>query len=78
MLAGTKFRGEFEERFKGVLKEIEQSGDRIILFIDELHILTGAGGSEGAIDASNILKPSLSRGQIRCIGEHCLYMLPRD
>jgi ATP-dependent Clp protease ATP-binding subunit ClpB len=68
MLAGTKFRGEFEERFKGVLKEIESSGDRIILFIDELHIIAGAGGSEGAIDASNILKPSLTRGFLRCMG----------
>jgi ATP-dependent Clp protease ATP-binding subunit ClpB len=68
MLAGTKFRGEFEERLKGVMKEIEQCGDRIILFIDEIHTLVGAGGSEGAIDASNILKPSLARGYLRCLG----------
>jgi ATP-dependent Clp protease ATP-binding subunit ClpB len=68
MLAGTKFRGEFEERLKGVMKEIELCGDRIILFIDEIHTLVGAGGSEGAIDASNILKPSLARGYMRCLG----------
>jgi ATP-dependent Clp protease ATP-binding subunit ClpB len=68
MLAGTKFRGEFEERLKGVMREIEQCGDRIILFIDEIHCLVGAGGSEGAIDASNILKPSLARGYLRCLG----------
>lgn len=68
MLAGTKFRGEFEERLKGVIKEIEQCEERVILFIDEVHILVGAGGSEGAIDAANILKPSLARGTLRCIG----------
>jgi ATP-dependent Clp protease ATP-binding subunit ClpB len=68
MIAGTKFRGEFEDRLKGVLKEIEQANDRIILFIDEMHTIVGAGGSEGAIDASNILKPSLARGNLRCLG----------
>ena len=68
MLAGAKFRGEFEERLKGVIKEIEQSGDRIILFIDEMHTIVGAGGAEGAIDASNILKPPLARGTLRCLG----------
>jgi ATP-dependent Clp protease ATP-binding subunit ClpB len=68
MLAGAKFRGEFEERLKGVLKDIEQAGNRVILFIDEIHILVGAGGAEGAIDASNILKPPLARGLLRCMG----------
>jgi len=68
MLAGAKFRGEFEERLKGVLKDIEMAGDRIILFIDEMHVLVGAGGAEGAIDASNILKPPLARGLLRCMG----------
>lgn len=68
MLAGAKFRGEFEERLKGVLKDIEQAGDTIILFIDEMHTIVGAGGAEGAIDASNILKPSLARGALRCMG----------
>lgn len=67
MVAGTKYRGEFEERMKKVLKEIEDNTE-IILFIDEIHTLVGAGGAEGAIDASNILKPSLARGKIRCIG----------
>lgn len=66
-VAGTKYRGEFEERIKKVLKEIEEDGD-IILFIDEIHTLVGAGGAEGAIDASNILKPALARGKIKCIG----------
>jgi len=68
MLAGAKFRGEFEERLKGVIKEVEQSGERIILFIDEMHTIVGAGGAEGAIDASNILKPPLARGALRCMG----------
>lgn len=67
MIAGTKYRGEFEGRFKKLIKEIIDSGD-VILFIDELHSIVGAGGAEGAIDASTILKPSLSRGEIRCIG----------
>ena len=67
MVAGTKYRGEFEERMKKVIKELEDNDD-IILFIDEIHTLVGAGGAEGAIDASNILKPALARGKIRCIG----------
>src|SRR5271156_6493947 len=68
MLAGAKYRGEFEDRLKAVLKEIEDSQGQIILFIDELHTLIGAGASEGAIDASNMLKPALARGELRAIG----------
>ncbi len=67
MVAGTKYRGQFEERIKAVMDEIRRS-DNVIIFIDELHTLVGAGGAEGAIDASNILKPALSRGEIQCIG----------
>jgi ATP-dependent Clp protease ATP-binding subunit ClpB len=68
MVAGSKYRGEFEDRLKAVLKEIEESHGQIILFIDELHTLVGAGAAEGAMDASNMLKPALARGELRCIG----------
>jgi ATP-dependent Clp protease ATP-binding subunit ClpB len=68
MLAGAKYRGEFEDRLKAVLKEIEESNGQIVLFIDELHTLVGAGAAEGAIDASNMLKPALARGELRAIG----------
>ena len=68
LLAGAKYRGEFEERLKAVLKEIQESQGEIILFIDELHTVVGAGSAEGAIDASNLLKPMLARGELHCIG----------
>jgi ATP-dependent Clp protease ATP-binding subunit ClpB len=68
MIAGAKFRGEFEDRLKAVLKEISNAAGNIILFIDELHTLVGAGAAEGAIDASNMLKPALARGELRCVG----------
>jgi ATP-dependent Clp protease ATP-binding subunit ClpB len=68
MIAGTKFRGEFEDRLKAVVREIIDSNGELICFIDELHTLVGAGGAEGAIDAANLLKPALARGELRCIG----------
>ncbi|HEX8293122.1 MAG TPA: Clp protease N-terminal domain-containing protein, partial [Pyrinomonadaceae bacterium] len=68
MLAGAKYRGEFEDRLKAVLKEIENAQGQIVLFIDELHTLVGAGAAVGAIDASNMLKPALARGELRCVG----------
>jgi ATP-dependent Clp protease ATP-binding subunit ClpB len=68
LVAGTKFRGEFEERFKAVLREVRESDGRIVLFIDELHAIVGAGSSDGAIDASNMLKPALARGELHTVG----------
>jgi ATP-dependent Clp protease ATP-binding subunit ClpB len=68
MIAGTKYRGEFEDRFKALLKEVQEAAGEIILFIDELHTIVGAGGAEGAVDASNMIKPMLARGELRCVG----------
>ena len=68
LLSGTKYRGEFEERLRGIMKEIERSEGKIILFIDEIHTIVGAGSSEGSLDASNMLKPALARGELRAIG----------
>src|SRR5207253_11098921 len=68
LVAGAKYRGEFEERLKAVLKEIQAREGEIILFIDEMHTIVGAGAAEGAMDASNLLKPMLARGELHCIG----------
>src|SRR6185312_16248688 len=68
LIAGAKFRGEFEERLQGVLSEITAAAGDIVLFIDELHTLVGAGAAEGAMDASNMLKPALARGELHCVG----------
>jgi ATP-dependent Clp protease ATP-binding subunit ClpC len=71
VIAGTKYRGQFEERLKAVMNEIAQNKN-VILFIDELHTLVGAGAAEGAIDASNMLKPALARGELQCVGASTL------
>src|SRR6201992_2796249 len=68
LIAGAKYRGEFEERLKGVLDEVKSAEGQIVLFIDEMHTLIGAGKSEGAMDAGNLLKPALARGELHCIG----------
>ena len=73
LIAGAKYRGEFEERLKSVLKEVEEAAGSIILFIDEMHTIVGAGANEGSMDASNLLKPALARGELHCVGATTLY-----
>ena len=68
LLAGSKYRGEFEERLKAVLKEVQDAGGQVVLFLDELHTIVGAGAAEGAVDAANLLKPMLARGELRAVG----------
>jgi ATP-dependent Clp protease ATP-binding subunit ClpB len=68
LVAGTQYRGQFEERLKGVIQEVEKAEGQIVLFIDELHLLVGAGAVSGGMDAANLLKPALARGELRCIG----------
>src|SRR5690625_7924202 len=68
LIAGAKYKGEFEERIKAVINEVKESDGQFILFIDEIHTLIGAGGGQGAMDAANILKPALARGELRTIG----------
>jgi len=77
LLAGSKYRGEFEERFKAVLTEIKSAAGGLVLFIDELHTIVGAGAAEGAVDAANLLKPMLARGELRCVGAHDARRVPQ-